>query len=193
VNWALAGQWLAITVSIVIGADAWRRARRSDERAERAERRADEAESRADRMEARSVERTDVRWECGFLDVHTFQVVNRGLDTAHDVVILVRLGEASEEIQAAEMPRDLARVITTPAGVEMNNRVAAELSAMHAQGGPAWIPEITIPAEIRIFWRTALGAPQQWESGEVDLPVPMMDKVRELNRAADRGRLPPWP
>lgn len=187
-DWGLIAQWTATVASVVFGVAAWTRATRADGRAASAEERADAAEQRAARMEARAVERNDFRWEYRFQDMHTFLVVNRGLDTAHDVVILVRFDQAWDELRVAEMPRNVDAPIATSAGVEANEHMAADIRAHHARDEPAWAPEVTVNVELRIIWRTELGVPRVWESGSAEMPVELSESVLRLNAAADRGR-----
>lgn len=158
-------------------------------RAGRAEARAEKAESRAHRMEAREIERSDVHWEFGFVSVHTFQVVNRGLDTAHDVVVVIRFDQGWDELRADEFPRNVERAITTSAGVEATNAMEELLRDNHRQGLPMWTPEVTVPTEVRITWRTALGTPK-WEAATVNLSVPLTPEIERLNVQSDHvGRI----
>lgn len=60
---------------------------------------------------------------------------------------------------ARQMPRLAERHLATSAGVEANQRVATALTEMHAQGGPAWAPEVPVDVELHVLWRTALGVP----------------------------------
>ena len=194
VDWSLIAQWIATVAAITFGAEAWRRARRADARAAAAEILAKEADARAARSEERELERADVRWEYGFVTDRTFQVVNRGLDVAGDVVILVRFDQAWDEARVAQMTRNAEVNIATPAGVEANHRMATELRDSHRRGGPAWAPEVTVSIELRIIWRTPLGNPRIWESGDMELQVPMSDAVVQLNAASEHvGRMTsPW-
>lgn len=93
---------------------------------------------------------------------------------------------------ARQMPWLAERHLTTSAGVEANQRMATALTEMHAQGGPAWAPEVAVDIEVHVLWRTALGVPQRLETDVVALAVPMRGDVVRLNKLAERiGRLSP--
>lgn len=174
-GWALA---VAVVSMLIAGVGVWvavianRYSSQAVARAERANTIAKEANKLAESSDARGRERHDVRWEVRWENDGTeWHLYNRGIDTAFEVVLVARVRSDDHEERIVERPtveRNESIVLTLPGEIEIRERLRAQMTEWEKRppdGVLAFPTPYAKPrVRYRLYWRSALGSPQSFDS-----------------------------
>jgi hypothetical protein len=162
------GTWAGIIVAGAIGAwGIWQAGKANDHAAASAKASADavdlarNADNRADRLERAQFERSDVDWALSWIsDVDTVSVRNVGTDTAHDVELVVDIGEAKVRRETKLSPIAPQQPIGARL-IEFANQAREDFKKMPS----TYIGLPSLQMTVRLTWKSEAGVPgiRTWE------------------------------